>query len=337
MSIYRQESNESFIRHSTVIHKGKYDYSFVDYKNARTKVQIVCPLHGPFLQTPDCHKRGQGCPKCKGSRVRDIQGHPQERVIEDFKKIHGDIYDYSRVIYVNHTTKCEIVCHEHGSFWKSPAKHKQGQGCPTCGRKKGTEVASVTKKGNPSPKRLPFQTFVDRVNQIHGFRYDYSLSEVDYEHSNSRIEIICPDHGSFTQRASKHLKGRGCPHCHKSRQYSSMSQTWLDSLSLDLIREFRLPEQKIRSVDAYDPSTNTVYQFHGDYWHGNPRKFRPNQINEVCGVPFGDLYQKTLIADQTIRDLGYNLVVMWEMDWKNKQVSNRSTVRDYLVSKTIGD
>lgn len=52
------------------------------------------------------------------------------RFIDKARVVHGDRYDYSKVVYINYTTKVCIICPEHGEFWQTPAKHLQGHGCP---------------------------------------------------------------------------------------------------------------------------------------------------------------------------------------------------------------
>lgn len=64
----KNKSTEEFIKQSKEIQGDKYDYSEVDYKGARTKVKIICPKHGEFLQTPNQHLRGTGCPSCNESK-----------------------------------------------------------------------------------------------------------------------------------------------------------------------------------------------------------------------------------------------------------------------------
>ncbi len=68
--VYNRATKQEFTEKAIEIHNNKYDYSLVDYKNNRTKVKIVCPLHGIFEQTPDVHlnKGGAGCPKCRSSK-----------------------------------------------------------------------------------------------------------------------------------------------------------------------------------------------------------------------------------------------------------------------------
>jgi len=74
-----------------------------------------------------------------------------------------------------------------------------------------------------------------------------------------------------------------------------------------------IPE--IGRVDGFCKETNTVYEFHGDFWHGNPNRYPPDEEHPMIrGKTYEDLYEKTLLRDQKIRDLGYNLVVKWETD-----------------------
>lgn len=60
-------------------------------------------------------------------------------------------------------------------------------------------------------KRLTLQEFIEKANQLHNYKYDYS--ETVYIDSRSKLTIICPEHGRFEQRASSHLLGNGCPEC----------------------------------------------------------------------------------------------------------------------------
>jgi len=65
----KRKTKEEFIVNSNDVHENKYDYSLAEYKNNRTKVKIICPIHGVFEQCPDAHiNQNQGCPKCKRSK-----------------------------------------------------------------------------------------------------------------------------------------------------------------------------------------------------------------------------------------------------------------------------
>lgn len=62
--MHKRFTKDEFIARARKVHGDKYDYSKVEYKNARTKVKIICPIHGVFEQSPDAHLRGQGCRDC---------------------------------------------------------------------------------------------------------------------------------------------------------------------------------------------------------------------------------------------------------------------------------
>ena len=117
---------EKFIEKARSVHGSKYDYSDVVYVNAKTKVRIICRIHGPIDQTPDKHLNGRcGCPSCAGNVASDTVGF-----IGKATKVHGFTYDYTKVAYVNNKVPVEIVCREHGSFFQAPCNHLAGKGCP---------------------------------------------------------------------------------------------------------------------------------------------------------------------------------------------------------------
>lgn len=64
-----KKTTEQFVEKATDIHNGKYGYSKAKYVNHLTPVTIICPEHGEFTMTPKNHLKGQGCPKCKMTRI----------------------------------------------------------------------------------------------------------------------------------------------------------------------------------------------------------------------------------------------------------------------------
>lgn len=120
---------------------------------------------------------------------------PSEEWIKRFKEIHSDKYDYSKSLILNASTKIEIICPKHGSFWQQPCMHKKGQGCPKC-----AGVAKLTKN-----------ELIKQFRDIHGDKYDYS--KIIYKNDSTKIEIICPKHGSFWQKPNDHKNNHGCPGC----------------------------------------------------------------------------------------------------------------------------
>lgn len=64
------------------------------------------------------------------------QRKTQEQIIQEFKKVHKNKFDYSKVIYKNVHEKIEIICYQHGSFYQTSHDHRRGQGCPHCWNQK---------------------------------------------------------------------------------------------------------------------------------------------------------------------------------------------------------
>ena len=120
------KTTEQFIQEAKQIHGDKYDYSKVKYVNKITKVCIICPEHGEFLQMPYMHLRHNGCPKCNSNKKTT------EQFIQEAKIFHGDKYDYSKSMYVNCKTKICITCPIHGDFYQTPYDHLKGVGCIKC-------------------------------------------------------------------------------------------------------------------------------------------------------------------------------------------------------------
>ena len=74
-----------FKERAILLHGNKYDYSLVDYVNARTEVKIVCPEHGVFEQQPRVHLSGAGCPKCQY-----MTSKPEEDLYEKLLTVFGE-------------------------------------------------------------------------------------------------------------------------------------------------------------------------------------------------------------------------------------------------------
>ena len=121
-----------FIKKARQIHGDRYDYSKVEYINARTKICIICPEHGEFWQEPFVHTYGSGCPNCAIKTKAEKKRLDVEEFIEKARQIHGDRYDYSKVEYINAKTNVTIICPKHGEFLQTPDAHIHGSGCQKC-------------------------------------------------------------------------------------------------------------------------------------------------------------------------------------------------------------
>jgi hypothetical protein len=192
------EKINKFIEQSKLIHTNKYDYSLVVYKSTKTKVKIICPIHGEFEQSPEKHiSRKQGCPKCSKTHKLTKEGF-----INKSNLIHNNKYDYSLVEYNSANKDVVIICPDHGKFQQRASVHMLGSGCPKCVGKNKTN-----------------EEIINKFISVNGDKYDYSL--IDNINISKPLKIICKKHGVFEQSYTVHKKGHGCPKCvgrHKTNE-----------------------------------------------------------------------------------------------------------------------
>ena len=125
-------SEEEFIIRAKKVHGDKYDYSKVKYTGISDKVCIICPKHGEFWQSPDNHLHGHGCKYCLYDILKNCRRSNKDEFITKAIVVHGNKYDYSKVVYTNCDTLVTIICPEHGEFKQTPYNHLHGCSCPNC-------------------------------------------------------------------------------------------------------------------------------------------------------------------------------------------------------------
>lgn len=195
-----EESFKAFLHKAKERYSDYFDYSAVKYVDASSKVVISCPVHGKFEQTPSSHLKGNGCPSC-GHEVRaSKQRFSKATFITKAMKIHGDKYDYSKVMLNTVKSKVVINCPNHGEFEQIARKHLEGQGCPKCYIKS---------------KIKPQEAVLKEFRNQHGELYDYT--KVDYVRGKLPVTIVCKAHGEFEQTPELHILGSGCPTCATNR------------------------------------------------------------------------------------------------------------------------
>ena len=269
----RKLSSNEFIDKSNQLHNYKYDYSLVEYINSSKKVKIICKEHGIFEQTPNNHLSGSICKKC----AYVLNGINSRSNVDEFilksKKIHFELYDYSLVIYDNNKKKVKIICKEHGVFEQRPDSHLSGMGCYKCFK--------FYKKTN--------EEFINESNLIHNNIYDYSL--VEYTNTNTKVKIICKEHGIFEKSPISHLytvNGGGCQKCKPN--YKLCKDTFI-SKSIDFHRD-KYDYSKVEIVNSHTPVI-IICKKHGEFSQkphkhmqkrGCPRCKNSKGVNKICNI-----------------------------------------------------
>ena len=127
-------TKEQFIHKANIIHNNFYDYSNVQYLNSKEKIEIICPKHGSFLQTPNNHIKNRGCPKCGKDELANLFKKNIEDIINKMQIVHENKYSYPKITsYTNNRDKIKIFCKNHGFFEQSISGHmNKKNGCPKC-------------------------------------------------------------------------------------------------------------------------------------------------------------------------------------------------------------
>ena len=294
---------EEFILKSKKVHKNRYDYSISQYINNKTKVKIICKVHGVFEQTPNNHINGQNCPLCTGT----IKSNTKE-FIKKSKSKFGDYYDYSKVDYKNNKSKVKLICPKHGEFEQKPDNHFQ------------TKIPC--KKCDSEKRFINIKILIENLKEIHNNYYDYS--KLEYLGRDKKSIIICPKHGEFEQRIHAHILGSGCKKCSQSNGEKIISSI-LNDKKIEFKSEFKFNDCKYKThlkFDFYIPSKNLCIEFNG-IQHYKPIEFFG-----------GDSYFKEIkirdnIKENFCKSNGINLLVIKYTKDKNKI---EELISSYLVS-----
>jgi hypothetical protein len=290
----KQRKNiNDFIKEAKKIHGDKYDYFLSKYVSYNKKINIICPIHGEFNQTPNNHLNGKGCKYCGGTSKLDTK-----LFIINAKKIHGNKYDYSKVNYIDARTNIKIICPKHGEFEQSPNNHiSKKQGCYDC-----------------LGKIYDTDSFIKICSLIHNNKYNYSL--VDYVNSSTKVKIICSEHGEFEQRCDTHRNGAECPKCldiGQSKNEINLYQYLISIYKNEIIQKDRSILSK-QELDIYIPNNNIAIEYNGLYWH--------NELNK----PSNYHLNKTKLCE----DKGIKLIHIFEDEWIHKKDIVKSRLKNIL-------
>lgn len=317
-SVRQSMSVREFIEKAIQLHGDKYDYSRVrQFKNQHELVLIGCnnPEHGYFLKSPANHlhiRLKQGCPECGHRRGAEKIAKSWESFLEDARKVHGDDYDYERGHYATTRSIIEIYCKECKVYFpQRVTDHLSGNGHPLCNREKGVQKL----------KTLDTEVVVEKCREVWGNTYDYS--KVKWVRDSVPLEVGClKGHGYFLIDYYNHtgLK-RGCRKCGSTRR--GKQNLWLDSIGIPDDFEHReatlkFPDSSWVFPDGMYRKDKIVYEFWGDFWHGNPEKYNPDDYAHN-GKTFGELYDATQLKRDKYKHFGFELIEIWETDWDKQQ------------------
>jgi hypothetical protein len=226
-----------------------------------------------------------------------------KQFIEDAIKIHGNKYNYDKVVYKNSKIKVEIFCPKHNFYFKQiPNSHLRGRKCPQCANDYFYSITKTTDE------------FIKDAMKIHGNKYDYSL--VEYKNCKTYIKIICDKHGEFIQKPNTHLNGRGCSVC-KSSKGEDFIRNFLTENHINFIEQYKFKNQprdiKYCKYDFYLNDYNAIIEYHGEQHFNFSPHFHKN---------FFDFLDRTNRDYKKMKFCKNNNIIFFEIHY-NDNIENK--------------
>jgi len=235
-----EKKKEFFIKKSIELWGYKYDYSKVDYVDYKTPVKIGYKGFW-YTQTPNKHLQGK---KIECQKIRMSTNN----FITLSKNVWGERFDYSECEYLGNNFKVKLFDTLRGKWIEQiPKTHL-----------KGFEVKKLTK-----------EDFLAECNSIYENKYTYDLD--NYKNLNSRINIICQEHGKFELKAATHLYGTSCSKCNEY-QFNKICKKFFKEYNINYLQQHKFEDCKNiyqLPFDFYIPSKRTAIEF-DDIQHFQP-------------------------------------------------------------------
>jgi hypothetical protein len=278
------------------------------------KVWWVCTSKGHSYEAAVSNRTGRNskCPFCSGSKVGTDNNltvtHPLLVTEWDSVKNTSVPEQFSKGSH----KKAWWICSDGHSYQSAINNRVKGTNCPDCQRMRPSNTYNLA------------------------VMYPLLASEWDYSRntftpyqitpgSHRKVSWICKQGHTYDAIVLNRRRGTECPRC-VNAGHSKVALAWLEHVEkrdqIVIHHAGRGPEHTIvingnttTKVDGFCKENNTVYEFHGTYWHGDPRVYSRQDMNKTILKTYGELYDRTITREKAIKQAGYNLEVMWEYDW----------------------
>lgn len=301
-------SFDEFLQRSKENHPNdfdNYEYDKNSYIDLQNELKIKCLICDKwFFQLGQVHISGGGCTVCSHKLQGLLQRTGETELRKQLAEIHGNRFEY---LYSTDEWKSKSKIFRRCNICKDERfQHLSnlllGQGCGKCSR---TDKHTT-------------QSFKELLENIHGLNtFDYS--RLNYIGNKTKVELRCIRCDWWFSAAPGNLLYKGCAKCAAKKFASAKEIAWLNYLGIEQQHRgaFLSIENRRFNLDALVENTKTIYEFNGDFWHGNPAVHEPEDVIWSHNGPMTakEAYDKTIDKENTLKNAGYQLVTIWESDW----------------------
>jgi len=277
--------------------------------------QFKCSNNHIWDETPKHIINNFRCPLCKTDRKNTFKREKllqlQQFLLERNRdNINTPIYLVDGEKFKSHHSMMKFIC-RYNHQWEASFLRitRCKSGCPHC-------------YGNA---RKTTEQFIEQLSNLNNTRKNkiILIPNQSYVNAAHKLDFECDKKHVWKARPYNIINGYGCPDCSINRNYSFKAIRWLEYIinkeNIKILHaenggEYRIPNLNIK-VDGYCKETNTVYEFLGNYWHGNPNIFDQTDINVNLNKTYGLLYEETSEREELIKNAGFNLISIWEEEW----------------------
>lgn len=304
-------SLNKFIKQSSITHKNKYDYSKVEFNTLSENIVITCMLHGDFIQKAYNHLRGVGCPYCSG-----LLASNDNNLFVTHKDLCSE-WDYKKntkhpnTFLPMSTKKVWWKCKNGHEWMATIGSRVKGSGCPFCSGRNPTKNYNLEK------------IFPDLCTE---WGDKNKLPPNNYTpYSCKKVWWKCENGHEWMATISSRSYGNGCPFC--SKRISKLCTSWLDKLNIKKREQKIILDGRTFYVDGI--KNNFIYEFLGDYWHGNPARYNPLDIHPNIKISFGNILYNTIIK-LNILSKYFKVIYRWEY-FKNDNIFKIFNIQQKII------
>ncbi len=235
--------------------------------------------------------------------------------------------------YVNQLIPILHHCADHDEFLCTPDNmmNRNKYGCPVCSE--ALRAISKTK------------THDDVVSEIFTRTFGEIILMEQYKGSRERHRFSCLNDHMWWTTPDSVLRGSGCPTCMRPKMFSQKAVRWLEMcakrFNCYIEHAANGEEKRIRipgfvqpcKVDGFCADTNTVFEFYGDMWHGNPAVYGADAVL-IGGKTAKELYERTKRREAGLIELGYRVIFTWETQFDEFERLSSVTVPAYASAVT---